>query len=158
MLDLPIHYVEPTRIGAAGRGRVLKRARNRSRKDPVELVDQIFTALAEQTVTVPGTGAAELVIPQRAANVKAPCFAAPGSPATAMTRLGPAISANVPRGRSATPPSCASHGAEATCSRQRRLRERSRGLLGQGEAGEDLLGESVCALIDIVASPGVASS
>jgi transposase len=45
-------------------------ARNRSRKDPVELIDRIFTALAEQTVTVPGTDAAELVIPQLAANIK----------------------------------------------------------------------------------------
>ncbi|MDK7146498.1 IS110 family transposase, partial [Corynebacterium amycolatum] len=35
------------------------------------LVDAIFAALAEQTVTVSGTAAAELVIPQLAANIKA---------------------------------------------------------------------------------------
>ena len=71
VLDLLVHYGGPTKLAAAGRGRVLKWARNRSRKDPVELIDRIFTALAEQTVTVPGTEAAELVIPQLAANIKA---------------------------------------------------------------------------------------
>lgn len=71
VLDLLIHYGGPTKLAAAGRGRVLKWARNRSRKDPVELIDRIFAALAEQTVTVPGTDAAELVIPQLAANIKA---------------------------------------------------------------------------------------
>lgn len=35
------------------------------------LVDNIFVALAAQTVTVPGTEAAELIIPQLAANIKA---------------------------------------------------------------------------------------
>ena len=72
VLDLLIHYGGPTKIRAAGRARVLKWARNRSRKDPVELIDRIFTALAEQTVTVPGTAAAELVIPQLAANHQGP--------------------------------------------------------------------------------------
>src|SRR5690625_3301787 len=71
VLDLLIHDGGPTKLAAAGRGRVLKWARNRSRKDPVELIDRIFAALAEQTVTVPGTDAAELVIPQLAANIKA---------------------------------------------------------------------------------------
>ena len=45
--------------------------RNRAKKDPAALVDAIFAALAAQTVTVPGTAAAELVIPQLAANIKA---------------------------------------------------------------------------------------
>lgn len=71
VLDLLIHYGGPTKLAAASRDRVLKWARNRSRKDPVELIDRIFTALAEQTVTVPGTEAAELVIPQLAANIRA---------------------------------------------------------------------------------------
>lgn len=35
------------------------------------LVDNIFVALAAQTVTVPGTKASELIIPQLAANIKA---------------------------------------------------------------------------------------
>ena len=69
VLDSLIHYEGPTKLAAAGRGRVLKWMRNRAKKDPVALA--IFAALAEQTVTVPGTAAAELVIPQLAANIKA---------------------------------------------------------------------------------------
>lgn len=71
VLDLLIHYGGPTKLAAAGRGRVLKWMRNRAKKDTAALVDAIFAALAEQTVTVPGTAAAELVIPQLAANIKA---------------------------------------------------------------------------------------
>ena len=44
--------------------------RNRAKKDPAALFDAVFAALAEKTVTVPGTAAAELVIPQLAANIK----------------------------------------------------------------------------------------
>ena len=69
VLDSLIHYEGPTKLAAAGRGRVLKWMRNRAKKDPVALA--IFAALAEQTVTVPGTAAAELVIPQLAANIEA---------------------------------------------------------------------------------------
>ena len=69
VLDSLIHYEGPTKLAAAGRGRVLKWMRNRAKKDPVALA--IFAALAEQTVTVPGTAAAELVISQLAANIKA---------------------------------------------------------------------------------------
>ena len=43
----------------------------RTRKDPTPLVDDIFAALKAQTVIVPGSDAAELVIPQLAANIKA---------------------------------------------------------------------------------------
>ena len=71
VLDSLIHYEGPTKLAAAGRGRVLKWIRNRAKKDPAALVDAIFAALAEQTVTVPGTAAAELVISQLAANIKA---------------------------------------------------------------------------------------
>ena len=49
---------------------MLRWARNHSRKDPVNLVDAIFTALGEQTVTVIGTEAVELVIPRVAAQIK----------------------------------------------------------------------------------------
>ena len=45
-------------------------ARHHSRKDPGQLIDQIFTALSEQTVTVPGADAVELVIPRVAAQIK----------------------------------------------------------------------------------------
>lgn len=71
VLDSLIHYEGPTKLAAAGRGRGLKWMRNRAKKDPAALVDAIFAALAERTVTVPGTAAAELVIPQLAANIKA---------------------------------------------------------------------------------------
>lgn len=71
VLDLLIHYGGPTKLTGAGRSRVLKWARSHSRKDPVELIDRIFGALAEQTVIVPGTDAAQLVVPQLAANIKA---------------------------------------------------------------------------------------
>lgn len=71
VLDSLIHYEGPTKLAAAGRGRVLKWMRNRAKKAPAALVDAIFAALAERTVTVPGTAAAELVIPQLAANIKA---------------------------------------------------------------------------------------
>ncbi|TXS74797.1 IS110 family transposase [Corynebacterium sp. LK11] len=69
VLDSLIHYEGPTKLAAAGRGRVLKWIRNRAKKDPDTLA--IFAALAEQTVTVPGMAAAELVIPQLAANIEA---------------------------------------------------------------------------------------
>ena len=49
---------------------MLRWARNHSRKDPVKLIDAVFTALGEQTVTVAGTEAVELVIPRVAAQIK----------------------------------------------------------------------------------------
>ncbi len=49
---------------------MLRWARNHSRKDPAKLIDAIFTALDEQTVTVIGTDAVELVIPRVAAQIK----------------------------------------------------------------------------------------
>lgn len=45
-------------------------ARHHSRKDPGPLINQIFTALSKQTVTVPGADAVELVIPRLAAQIK----------------------------------------------------------------------------------------
>lgn len=70
VLELFIKYAGPTGLRAAGRSNVLRWARNHSRKDPVNLVDAIFTALSEQTVTVIGTEAVELVIPRVAAQIK----------------------------------------------------------------------------------------
>lgn len=46
-------------------------ARNHAKKDPEALVDAIFQALNAQTVTVPGTVAAEVAIPMLATNIKA---------------------------------------------------------------------------------------
>lgn len=70
VLELFIKYAGPTGLRAAGRSNVLRWARNHSRKDPVNVVDAIFTALCEQTVTVIGSEAVELVIPRVAAQIK----------------------------------------------------------------------------------------
>ncbi|GAA4043750.1 IS110 family transposase [Arthrobacter methylotrophus] len=70
VLELFIKYAGPTGLRAAGRGNVLRWARNHSRKDPAKLIDAVFTALDEQTVTVIGTDAVELVIPRVAAQIK----------------------------------------------------------------------------------------
>ncbi|GAA1123508.1 IS110 family transposase [Arthrobacter flavus] len=70
VLDLLIKYAGPTGLREARRGNVLRWARNHSRKDPTKLIDEIFTALGEQTVTVIGTDAVELVIPRVAAQIK----------------------------------------------------------------------------------------
>ena len=70
-LDLLIHYTGPTGLKKTGCTRVLAWLSKRSRHNPDVLVDSIFVALAARTVTVPGTEAAELVIPQLAANIKA---------------------------------------------------------------------------------------
>ena len=70
VLELLIKYAGPTGLRAAGRGNVLRWARNHSRKDPAALIDTVFAALGEQTVTVAGTEAVELVIPRVAAQIK----------------------------------------------------------------------------------------
>lgn len=71
VLDLLIHYKGPQGLKRAGYHRVLNWMIKHTRKDPTPLVDEIFAALKAQTVTVPGRDAAELVIPQLAANIKA---------------------------------------------------------------------------------------
>lgn len=60
----------PHTLRAAGRSNVLRWARNHSRKDPVNMIQAVFSALGEQTVTVIGTDAVELVIPRVAAQIK----------------------------------------------------------------------------------------
>jgi len=70
VLDLLEKFGGPTGLKTAGRGRVLRFARSHSRRDPEALIDQIFTALGEQTVVVPATAAVELVIPRVAGQVK----------------------------------------------------------------------------------------
>jgi len=71
ILELLIHYKGPQGLKRAGYQRVLNWMIKHTRKDPTPLVDDIFAALKAQTVTVPGSDAAELVIPQLAANIKA---------------------------------------------------------------------------------------
>lgn len=70
VLELLIKYAGPTGLRTAGRRNVLRWARNHSRKDPAALIDAVFAALGEQTVTVAGTEAVELVIPRVAAQIK----------------------------------------------------------------------------------------
>ncbi len=70
VLDLLIHYGGPTRLKKSGKKRVLTWSRNHSKKDPEALIDALFQALAAQTVTVPGTAAAEIAIPMLATNIK----------------------------------------------------------------------------------------
>lgn len=71
ILDMLIHYKGPQGLKRAGYQRVLNWMIKHTRKDPTPLVDEIFAALKAQTVIVPGSDAAELVIPQLAANIKA---------------------------------------------------------------------------------------
>ena len=71
VLDMLVHYGGPTKMKKAGYQRVHTWMSKRAKKDPTKLIDAIFTALKAQTVTVPGTVAAELVVAQLAANIKA---------------------------------------------------------------------------------------
>lgn len=59
-------YGGPAGLAAAGRGRLVRTVRTANPRGAEKLVDQVLTALAEQTVTVPGAAAAETVIPQLA--------------------------------------------------------------------------------------------
>lgn len=70
VLEMLIHYGRPTKLKKAGYQRVHTWMAKRGTKDPTKLVDAIFEGLKAQTVTVPGTAAAEVVIPQLAANIK----------------------------------------------------------------------------------------
>lgn len=71
VLDLLIHYKGPEGLKRAGYHRVLTWLRAHATIDPAGLCDEIFAALNAQTATVPGADAAEFVIPQRAATIKA---------------------------------------------------------------------------------------
>lgn len=70
VLELLEKFAGPTGLKTAGRGKVLRFARSHSRRDPEALIDRIFKALGEQTVTVPATAAVELVIPRVAGQVE----------------------------------------------------------------------------------------
>lgn len=70
VLELFVKYSGPTGLRAAGRSNVLRWARNHSRKDPVNLIETVLSAWDEQSVTVIGTEAVELVIPRVAAQIR----------------------------------------------------------------------------------------
>ncbi|MEX6431202.1 IS110 family transposase, partial [Ferrimicrobium acidiphilum] len=54
----------------AGKAKVMRFARSKSTRDPSRLIDEIFEALSQQSVSVSGTAAVELVIPTLALNIK----------------------------------------------------------------------------------------
>lgn len=65
-LELLTRFGGPDGLRAAGRRRLLAVAKARAPRSYERLIDHIQAALTEQTVTVPGTRAAELVLPQLA--------------------------------------------------------------------------------------------
>lgn len=66
VLELPSRFGGPTGLRAAGRRRLLAVARPRAPRSYEKIIGAIMAALDEQTVTVPGTKAAELVLPKLA--------------------------------------------------------------------------------------------
>ncbi|MGY3565099.1 transposase [Sinomonas sp. RB5] len=61
--DLLTRYPTPARLASAGRGHVRARLKKHAPRLAERLTEEIFTALREQTVVVPGTDAAGVVIP-----------------------------------------------------------------------------------------------
>ncbi len=62
-------YGGPAGLRKAGRGRLLVTARKANPRGAAELVDHLLAALDEQTVIVPGTSAAETVLPTLATSL-----------------------------------------------------------------------------------------
>jgi transposase len=61
--DLLTRYPTPARLASAGRGHVRARLKKHAPRLAERLTEEVFTALGEQTVVVPGTDAAGVVIP-----------------------------------------------------------------------------------------------
>ena len=61
--DLLTRYPTPARLASAGRGHVRARLKKHAPRLAGRLTEEVFTALDEQTVTVPGTDAAGVVVP-----------------------------------------------------------------------------------------------
>src|SRR3954451_10852225 len=70
VLALLGRYGGPAGLSTAGRTRLLQTARKANPRGAAELVDQLIAALGEQTVVVPGTAAAEQVLPKLAASLR----------------------------------------------------------------------------------------
>lgn len=66
VLELLTRFGGPAGLRAAGKRRLLAVAKPRAPRSYQRLVDDILSALTQQTVTVPGTRAAELVLTKRA--------------------------------------------------------------------------------------------
>lgn len=69
VLELLIRYGGPTGLRTAGKRRLLTVAKPRAPRSHTQIVERIWAALDQQTVTVPGTKAAELVLPKLAAQL-----------------------------------------------------------------------------------------
>lgn len=80
MLALAGRYRGPVGLRAAGRGRLVQSARRANPRGSAELVEQLWTALAGETVAVPGTDAAETVLPKLAP--RTPQFSSTTSPSS----------------------------------------------------------------------------
>ena len=70
-LKLLDQFGSPAQIRKAGRRRLIALIRPKAPRMAERLVEDIFTALDEQTVVVPGTGAAALIIPSLANSLRA---------------------------------------------------------------------------------------
>lgn len=71
VLTLLERFGSPAQIRKAGRRRLVTLIRPKAPRMAERLVDEIFTALDEQTVVVPGTDAAALIVPSLAASLQA---------------------------------------------------------------------------------------
>ncbi|MFI6527677.1 IS110 family RNA-guided transposase [Streptomyces uncialis] len=71
VLTLLERFGSPARIRKAGRRRLVTLIRPKAPRMAERLVDDIFTALDEQTVVVPGTDAAALIVPSLATSLQA---------------------------------------------------------------------------------------
>lgn len=67
VLEMLTRFGGPTGLRAAGKRRLLAVAKPRAPRSYQRLVEDILDALTQQSVTVPGTHATELVLPKRAA-------------------------------------------------------------------------------------------
>ncbi|MFG2943579.1 IS110 family transposase [Streptomyces sp. NPDC048282] len=71
VLTLLERFGSPAQIRKAGRRRLVTLIRPKAPRMAERLVDEIFTALDEQTVVVPGTDAAALIVPSLATSLQA---------------------------------------------------------------------------------------
>ncbi len=71
VLRLLDQFGSPAQIRKAGRRRLIALIRPKAPRMAERLIDDVFTALNEQTVVVPGTDAAALIIPSLASSLQA---------------------------------------------------------------------------------------
>ncbi|NED01869.1 IS110 family transposase, partial [Streptomyces sp. SID6648] len=64
-------YGSPQALRKAGRRKLVEVVRPRAPRMAERLIDDIFTALDEQTVIVPGTGTLDVIVPSLAKSLAA---------------------------------------------------------------------------------------